>query len=220
MDYADARRRMVDSQLRPSSITDFAVLAAMLAVPRERFVPASRRPLAYIDDDIEIAETGEGRRFLMEPMPFARLAQLAAISEGDLVLDIGAATGYGAAVMARLADAVVALESDAGLAAEASATLVDLGIDNVAVVQGALAAGYPGQGPYDVILIEGSVAAVPEALFAQLREGGRLVAVVREGPIGKARLWRRVGAGVSAATAFDANVEPLPGFEAAPSFVF
>jgi len=221
-DFALARRNMVESQVRTNDVTDHALIAAMLDVPRERFVPPAMRELAYIDEDVPLkdVDSAGGRRWLMEPMPFARLVQLAEITATDLVLDVGCATGYSTAVMARLAESVVGLESDADLAAKAEASLIDEGIGNAAIVTGDMAKGYASQGPYDAIVLEGAVEHVPEDLFAQLREGGRLVAAVIDGPIGKATLFRSTGGGISSRVAFDVNVQPLPGFAKAPEFVF
>lgn len=222
MDFAKARRNMVESQIRPSNVTGRELVSAMLEIPRERFVPSSRRNLAYIDEDIIVREGDDGspRRWLMEPMPFARLVQLADVSPGDIVLDVGCATGYSTAVLARLADSVVGLESDGGLAAAADATLVDLGIGNAAIVTGDLAEGCPSQAPFDVIVLEGAVETIPDALFSQLREGGRLVAVVSDGPVGKATLFRSVDGDISSRVAFDAAVRPLPGFQRPQMFTF
>ncbi|MCT8974014.1 protein-L-isoaspartate O-methyltransferase family protein [Microbaculum marinisediminis] len=221
-DFSLARRNMVESQIRTNGVTDRRLIAALLEVPRERFVPATMRQLAYIDEDLPLKEgaSAEDRRWLMEPMPFARLAQLAEIGPNDLVLDIGCASGYSTAVLARLAESVVGLEADADLASRAESRLVDEGVGNAAIVTGDMTAGYESQGPYDVIFIEGAVEQVPSALFAQLREGGRLVAAVADGPVGKATLFRSVGGDVSQWVAFDVNVHPLPGFEKTPEFVF
>ncbi len=221
-DFALARRNMVESQIRTNDVTDHRLIAAFLEMPRERFVPPSMRELAYIDEDITLKEgdSTSGRRWLMEPMPFARMVQLAGISDTDLVLDVGCATGYSTAILARLAESVVGLESDAELAEKAEKHLVDLGIGNAAVVTGDLAQGYPSQGPYDVIILEGAVEEVPAELFSQLRDGGRIVAAVARGPIGKATLFRSTDGSVSSRVAFDVNVERLPGFQKAPEFVF
>ncbi|MCW5697829.1 MAG: protein-L-isoaspartate O-methyltransferase [Bauldia sp.] len=220
-DFAKARRTMVDRQVRTADVTAPRVLAAMAEVPRELFVPRAKRSLAYSDADIEIAapSAGGAARYLIEPAILARLVQLAAIGEGDIVLDIGCGTGYGAAVLARLAGAVVALEPDADLAAAATETLIDLGVDNAAVVTAAVDEGYPSAGPYDVILLEGSVESVPPALFDQLKAGGRLVAVIGPGPAGMATLYRKNG-DVAGRPAFNAPIPPLPCPPPAPTFVF
>ena len=218
-DFAAARLNMVESQVRVNAVTDERLIAAMAAVPRERFVPISRQGIAYMDEDIRISD-GKAPRFLMEPRVFAKLAQLAAITADELVLDIGCGTGYSTAVLSRLAGTVVALESDEDLAAQAGATLSDLGVDNAVVVAGALPDGYAKQAPYDVIFINGMVSSIPETLQSQLRENGRLVAVAGDGVSGRARLYMRAGDAFSGRDAFDANIRFLPGFEPVESFVF
>lgn len=221
-DYADRRTKMVDCQLRTTDVTDARVLDAMLAVPRERFVPAKLRELAYIDEDIQIAPPAGGlpARHLMEPSPFARIVQLAAIRPDDFVLDLGCGTGYSTAVIARLASSAIGLECDPELARQAADRLGELGYDNAVVVEGPLQEGHAPEGPFDVIVVEGAVAAVPEALFAQLRDGGRLVAVEGFGNAGVARLYIRDGEAVSGRRAFNAAVKPLPGFEPVETFQF
>ena len=215
-DFSTLRTKMVDGQLRTTDVTSLPILDAMLAIPREDFVPAGRRSLAYIDEDIEIAPG----RYLMEASPFARLLQLAQIGSGDFVLDVGAGTGYSAAVLSRLAGAVVALESDPALAQQAQTRLAALRCDTVAVVEGALQEGYASEAPYDVIVLSGAVDEVPEALLAQLKDGGRLAAVVGTGGTGVARLYTRHGGAVSSRRGFNAAVKPLPGFHSKPVFQF
>lgn len=221
-DFSERRVKMVDGQIRTTDVTDAAILAAMLSVPREAFVDPSQRELAYIDEDLRYAATAasDQPRYLMEPSPFAKLAQLAEINAGDFVLDVGCGTGYSAAVLSRLASSVVALEADAALADSATANLSSLGYDNVVVVMGPLAAGYPSEAPYDVIFVGGSVEQVPEALLAQLKEGGRLVAVEGRGNAGVARLFLKSGGDVTSRKAFNAAVKPLPGFNRMPEFEF
>jgi protein-L-isoaspartate(D-aspartate) O-methyltransferase len=216
MDYAAARRNMVETQLRPNKVTNEALLEALGSIPRERFVPQALRGIAYVDEDVPVAPG----RYLMEPMALGRLLQLAEVKAGDAVLDIGCGTGYAAAVLGRLARSVVAVEPDKELAARAAATLAELGVGNVTVLEGELGQGTPRQAPYDVIFIEGSVDAVPSAIIEQLADRGRLVTVIRQQGVGRATLMARVGGGVSSRVAFDAAVPPLPGFEAQPSFVF
>ncbi len=216
-DYAIARLNMVENQIRPNRVTDERVLAAIAEVPRERFVPKRLHGNAYVDQDIAL---GNGR-YLMEPVVFARLLQAAEIGPGDVVLDIGCGTGYSTAVLGKLAGTVVALESDAALAKEAIEALTELDVDNAAVVEGPLDEGYPRQAPYDVIVLGGSVDAVPDAITDQLVEGGRLVAVVNVAPsVGNIELIHRSHGGLSRRLLFDAAVPVLPGYAAELGFVF
>lgn len=219
IDFAEMRRAMVDAQVRANDVTDLRIVAAMLETPRERFVPAGLRNFAYIDDDLLVKE-GSPSRYLMEPMVLAKLLQAAEIGAEALVLDVGAASGYSTAVLAKLAGQVVALEEDSELAAQGSGVLVDLGLLNAAYVQGALTAGWPAEGPYDVILLNGSIDSAPEALLAQLKPGGRLVAVVGRGRSGRATVFTNTAGGIGSRVVFDAAVPTLPGFEARPGFVF
>ena len=215
--YATARLNMVENQIRPNRVTDERLLAAIAEVPRERFVPKRLQGNAYVDQDLAL---GDGR-YLMEPVVFARLLQAAAIGPGDVVLDIGCGTGYSAAVLGKLAGTVVALESDAALAEQAIDALTELDVDNAAVVEGPLDEGYPRQAPYDVIVLGGSVDAVPDAIADQLVEGGRLVAVVNVAPtVGNIEVIHRLRGGLSRRQLFDAAVPILPGFAAEHSFVF
>jgi protein-L-isoaspartate(D-aspartate) O-methyltransferase len=216
LDFAMARARMVESQLRPNAITDVGVLEAMASVAREDFVPADRRSVAYMDGDVAVANN----RYLMEPMVFGRLLQLAEIGPSDRVLDIGCATGYGAAVLARMAQTVIAIDEDKPLADEAAQLLRLQGVSNVTAENRPHAEGDAAHGPYDAIVIEGRVPVVPEKLFDQLKEGGRLVAVVGNGDLARAMLYRRNGS-IGSFAAFDASVQQLPGIVAPkPGFVF
>jgi len=219
MDYADARTMMVDTQIRTESVTDYDVIRAMSEVPRERFVPARAKPFAYTDADIVVKDDGD-RRCMMRPATLARLIQAAEIAPSDFVLVIGSASGYSAAVIAGLATSVIALESDEQLAGEASTTLMDLGIGNVAGVTGPLDAGYASEGPYDVIFLDGSVEEVPDGLFAQLKEEGRLVAIVGHGRASPAMVFTRTDDDIGSRPVFDAFAPPLPGFAKPKAFVF
>ncbi len=219
IDFAEMRRAMVDAQVRANDVTDLRIVAAMMETPRERFVPASLKNFAYIDDDLMVKD-GQPARYLVEPMVLAKLLQAAEIGPDALVLDIGAATGYSTAVLAKLSGQVVSLEEDAELAAQGSSVLVDLGLLNAAYVQGPMMAGWPAEAPYDVIFINGSVDEVPAGLFAQLKPGGRLVAVVGRGRAGRATVFTNTPGGVGSRIVFDAGVPTLPGFEARPGFVF
>lgn len=216
-DYAAARLNMVESQVRPNRVTDLRVVGAMFELPRERFVPDALRGIAYVDEDVPL---GAGR-YLMEPMVLARLIQTARIEAGDTVLDVGAGTGYGAAVMAQSAARVVALESDAALARHAQGALGALGINNVEVVSGPLNQGYARGAPYNVITFGGAVQHVPSAIIDQLAEGGRLVAVVASpGEPGRATLLTKVAGALSRRVVFDAGSRLLPGFELEAGFAF
>jgi len=216
MDYEAARRNMVDSQIRTNKVTHPGLLAALSSVPRERFLPADRAFAAYLDDDIPLAPG----RFLMEPMVFARLVQLAEPKPEDRALVIGSGLGYGAAVLAHLVASIVALESDAGLAARGKDQLAQLAIHNVVQVTGPLAQGWAGSAPYDLILIEGSVEEIPQALFGQMADGGRLVAVVATGGVGRATLFMERQKVISHRPYFDAAVPALAEFRRQQGFVF
>lgn len=216
-DYAAARHNMVESQIRTNRVTDGAVLEAMETVPREQFVPRERRGVAYVDEDLEIAPG----RFLMEPMVLARLLQEASIPPDAIALDIGCGTGYSTAVLAHVCQTAVGVESDPALAARATETLVDLGIDNALVVEASLTEGYPKQAPYGVILFSGAITRIPETIARQLAPGGRAVAVVDTGRgMGQARIFTRVGEMLSARPVFDAATPMLPDYVPEEQFVF
>lgn len=221
-DFAEARRTMIDRQVRTVDVTDTAVLKALGTVPREAFAPPVMRSIAYSDADIPIGgnDPGGERRFLVEPAILAKLLQLAEIEEDDIVLDIGCGTGYSSAVLSLLANSVVSVEVDPELAARATETLLELNIVNVAVVTGELANGYAPEGPYDVILMAGAVDEIPSALLDQLKEGGRLVTILGSGPAGRAVVAYRVDGDVSLRTAFNASAPALPGFAKARVFQF
>ena len=221
-DYEAARIHMVDSQLRTTDVTSHPVLTAFLKVPREAFVPDSLKPVAYIDEDMPVTAVAPGAvgRYIMEPSPLAKLIQLAEIATSDVVLEVGCGTGYASAILSQLGSSVVALESDTALAATATETLSRLGYDNVAVVTGDLEAGYAPEAPYDVVFVHGAVEFVPDALFAQMRDGGRLVVVEGYGNASQARLYIKEGGHVSERNVFNTAVKPLPGFRKAREFVF
>lgn len=215
-DFATQRINMVDSQVRPSDVTDRRILRAMLAVPRETFVPAQIKATAYMDEHLAL---GQGR-YLLAPRTFAKLVQLLTIGEDDAVLDVACATGYSTAVLATLARTVVALDGNAALAQQAQTALAGLGLTNTMVKTGELTAGAPSEGPFDAILINGCVVDVPDALLDQLKDGGRLAAVRSDGRVGQATVWRRHGTSFDARPAFDAGAPLLPEFEKEPGFVF
>jgi protein-L-isoaspartate(D-aspartate) O-methyltransferase len=216
MDFAAVRRNMVDRQLRTNKVIDEAVLQALGEIPREQFVPAPLRSVAYVDEDVPL---GAGR-YLIEPMVFGRLLQSAQVRRTDLVLDIGCGSGYSTAILSRLANMVVALECDRALARAAGAAIADLSIDNALVVEGPLEQGWPPQAPYNLIVLGGAAERIPETILGQLAEGGRLVGVeMREG-VGRAVLYLRNRGVISGRPLFDAAVPMLPGLAAEPSFVF
>jgi protein-L-isoaspartate(D-aspartate) O-methyltransferase len=215
-DAAAARRLMVDGQVRTADVTDSALLAAMLMVPRENFVPSPLAPLAYFDGDIPIAKG----RALLKPMVLAKLIQAARIRSEHRVLDVGCATGYSSAVLARLAGAVIALEEDAQLARQAKAALAALGAARVDVVVGPLTAGWPAGVPYDVILLNGAAEIIPETLGRQLKADGRLVGVSGGAPAAKGMIYHLIEGRLVGRPIFDAAASLLPGFVAPPAFVF
>ncbi len=217
MNHTLARRKMVENQLRANRVTEDNLVQAMGELPRERFVPAPQAGIAYVDEDLAIAPG----RYLLDPMVLGRLVQALEVRPADMVLDLACATGYSTAVLARLGGTVVAVEPDKALAALANETLNALSVDNAVVVEGEVAQGYPKQAPYDAILINGAVAAVPPALLEQLAEGGRLVTVVKDGPgLGRATLYRKLGGLAGHRVLFDAGTPLLPGFARQPGFVF
>lgn len=216
MDTAHARRTMVDNQVRPHDVTDLRILGALLAVPRERFLDPPHRAIAYLDTEVPVS--AESRRMLLKPIVFGKLLQAAGIKESERVLDVGCATGYSAAVLAKLAATVVALEEDAALVRAAGSNLAE--VNNVSVVTGPLTSGWPQGGPYDVILLEGRSEIAPEQLCGQLADGGRLLAVIGSAPMGKATIYTKAGPHVTARPLFDAGAPVLPGFVKPPEFVF
>jgi len=226
VDFERQRLTMVETQIRPNEVTETRLLAALRALPRERFVPPRLRTLAYMDEGIEVFPSIDGApaRFLLAPMVLARLVQLAAIAPQDTVLDIGCATGYSTAVLAQLGRTVVGLEPQPELAQAARAILPDVGIANAEIVEGPLAQGRPEMGPYDVILVNGALPELPETLVAQMNEGGRLAVILsagaNSGSQGKAYLFVKVGGEMSGVPHFDAGARPLPGFLPEPSFRF
>ncbi len=216
-DYAARRTMMVDTQVRTSDVTRYPILQAMLTIPREEFVPRAKRAVAYAGDHVALGH----ERYLLDPRVFAKMIDGLEIGPADLVLDLGCGLGYSAAVIAHMAEAVVALEEAGELATEAAEILAAQGADNAVVAEGTLAEGDPGHGPYDVIMVEGGVEEIPPALIEQLKTGGRMAAVFMEGRAGRARLGYRTASGAMAwRYAFDATAPVLPGFARAPAFRF
>lgn len=215
-DFAARRRTMVDTQVRPSDVTKYPIIDAMLSVPRELFVPTGRREAAYIGENLPI---GPGR-VIFEPRTLAKMLDALDLRDDEVVLDLGAGLGYSAAVLSRLAGAVVALEEDESFARETEAALVEVGADNVAVVVGPLAEGAPRHGPYDAILVEGAVETMPASIAAQLKPGGRMACLFQEGQLGICRIGHASeGGGVTWRDAFNATAPVLPGFAVQRDFV-
>jgi protein-L-isoaspartate(D-aspartate) O-methyltransferase len=207
-DFSTRRLMMVDTQIRPSDVTKFPIIDALLAVPREVYVPRDRRETAYMSDNLPI---GSGR-VILEPRTFAKFLDALNIQPGEAVLDLGCGLGYSTAVIARLAEAVVAVEEDETLATEAQRTLSQEGVDNAAVIVGPLAGGAAKHGPYDVIMLEGGVETVPEALLAQLKDGGRIGCLFMEGALGVARIGYRIDGAMTWRSVFNASAPVLTGF--------
>jgi protein-L-isoaspartate(D-aspartate) O-methyltransferase len=213
-DFAARRTMMVDTQVRPSDVTKFPIIEAMLAVPREHFVPNAKREAAYVGENVEL---GRGR-VLLEPRTLAKMLDALDIRADELVLDIGAALGYSSAVIARMAEAVVAVEEDEAMADEAQTLLSEAGVDSVAVHQGPLAEGAARHGPYDVIVIQGAVEHLPAALTEQLKDGGRMAVLFAEGALGVVRIGYKIDGRMNWRFAFNAGAPVLPGFERHQAF--
>ncbi len=213
-DFAQRRMMMVDTQVRPSDVTKFPIIDAMLSVPREAYVPSQMREAAYVGDNIRLGP----QRVILDPRTFAKMLDALDIQPTEMVLVLAAGLGYPAAVIARLAEAVIAVEEDTMLAAEAERTLSAEGVDNAVVMTGPLVSGGAKHGPYDVIVIEGGVEEVPEAVLAQLKDGGRIGALYMAQGVGVVRTGVRRGGAMSWRDAFNATAPVLPGFGRARAF--
>ena len=209
-DFSNRRTMMVDTQVRPSDVTKFPIIEAMLTIPREAYVPAAAREAAYMGENLTIA----AGRVMLEPRTLAKMLDALDIQPTDVVLDVGCGLGYSSAVMARFADAVVAVESDAGLAAEAERILLTQGVDNAAVICGPLAAGAAKHGPYDVVTVQGGVETVPAALLDQIKDGGRIACIFMEGALGVVRIGHKRNGVVGWRYSFNAGAPVLQGFAA------
>lgn len=214
-DYQARRTMMVDTQVRPSDVTKFPIINAMLSVPREAFVPDSKREAAYVGENVYLG----GGRVVLEPRTLAKILDALDIHPDEMVLDIGCGLGYSSAVVAQLAEAVVAVEEEPAFVAEAQSLLAEHGADNVAVVEAPLASGAAKHGPYDVIMIEGSVEALPPELLEQLRDGGRIGALFMEGSLGVCRIGYKIDGEMTWRFAFNASAPVLKGFERQDTFV-
>lgn len=207
---------MVDTQVRPSDVTKFPIISAMLAIPREVYVPDGQREAAYLGDNLDL---GPGGRVMLEPRSLAKLLDAINVQPSDVVLDIGCGLGYSSAVIARMADAVIALEEDEAMAEDAQERLSAQGVDNVAVIAGALAEGAARHGPYEVILLQGAVETMPGVITDQLSDGGRIGAIFMEGQLGVARIGYKRAGRVYWRDLFNAAAPVLPGFGRVAEFV-
>ncbi|WP_425074930.1 protein-L-isoaspartate O-methyltransferase family protein [Sagittula sp. S175] len=215
-DFATRRRMMVDTQVRPSDVTEFPIIDAMLTVPREAFVPRDRIEAAYVSEHVEL---GKGR-VLLDPRVFAKMLDALDVSNNDLVLDLGAGYGYSSAVIARIAEAVVAVEDDETRHDEAQALLTEHHADNVILHNAPLTEGAAEHGPYDVIIIEGGVEVLPAAIEAQLKEGGRMAVIFMEGALGTVKVGHKIDGVINWRYAFNGTAPVLPGFETVEEFAF
>ena len=213
-DYAARRTMMVDTQIRPSDVTKFPIINAMLSVPREAFVPDHVREAAYIGENVDLG----GARVILEPRTLAKMLDALDIQSDELALDVGCAMGYSSAVIAHMAEAVVAVEEDGDLVKEAQTSLAEHGADNVILHEGPLAQGAAEHGPFDVIVIEGAVAHLPETILDQLKDGGRIACLFMDGALGVVRIGYKIDGAVNWRFAFNAGAPVLPGFERHSAF--
>lgn len=215
-DFALRRRMMVDTQVRPSDVTKYPIIDAMLRVPREAYVPAARIEAAYMGENIVLAPV----RVMLEPRTSAKMLDALELQRSDAVLDVGCGLGYSAALLAEMVDAVVAIEEDEAMAAAAEANLAAQSVHNVAIVRAPLRDGAAKHGPYDAIMIEGAVEVMPDAILTQLKDGGRIAAIFADGALGVVRIGYKIDGSVSWRFAFNAGAPVLPGFAKAPDFAF
>lgn len=216
MDHQEARRAFVDGQVRTNDVTDVALQKALLAVPREAYVPRTARDVAYAEADIALCEG----RHLIEGRDFAKLVQALRIRPTDVILDVGCGYGYSSAVLAQMAETVIGLESHPDLAKRAEDNLADQGVVNAVVVRGPFEKGAAKHGPFDVILVNGTTPDVPASLFEQLAEGGRMGLFLGDATRARAFLVEKRGGAPSKRSLFEATPPVLPGFERKPAFVF
>lgn len=215
-DFATRRETMVDTQVRPSDVTKFPIIDAMLRIPREVYVPDEKVEAAYAGDNIDLGDN----RVILEPRTFSKMLDALNLQRTDVVLDLGCAYGYSAAVLADMVEAVVAVEEDPDMAREAVSVLADQGVDNAAIVESRLAEGAPKHSPYDAILLEGAAEQVPDAILAQLKDGGRIAVLFSEGALGVVRIGFKIDGNVTWRFDFNAGAPVVPGFERARDFVF
>jgi len=215
-DYKTARTAMVDCQIRPSDVTKYPIIEAFLTTPREAYVPPGKRPVAYAGEHIAL----NNGRVLLDARTFAKMLDALNVQRNELVLDLGCGLGYSTAILAAMAEAVVAVESDTDMAAEASATLSDQSVDNAFVTSGDLTKGNAKNGPYDVIILQGAVEEIPDTLIDQLKDGGRICAIFRNGNYGECRIGYKSHQKLSWRAVFNASAPLIYGFETKPEFKF
>lgn len=213
-DFATLRTTMVDTQVRPSDVTKYPIIDAMLSVPREKFVPDAKRECAYVGEHVEL---GNGR-VVLDARVLAKMLDSLDIQKYELVLDLGCAMGYSSAVIARMAEAVVAVEEDEALAKEAASVLSETGADNVIVETGAIAKGAAQHGPYDVVILQGGVENLPEEILSQVKENGRICAIFLDGALGVVRIGYKIDGAVTWRMVFNGTAPVLPGFEKRAEF--
>ena len=214
-DFAARREIMVDTQIRPSDVTKFPVIQAMLKIPREYFVPRDKREVAYIGENVSL----EDGRVIIDPRTLAKFLDFLDVGQDELVLDIGSGLGYSSAILSCLSEAVVALEDDCSRVAETEETVRDMGLDNICVQKGILHEGAPQHGPYDVIIIQGAVEDIPVAVISQLKNGGRIAAIFMDGRLGEARIGYKFDDQINWRFAFNAGAPVLKGFQKVNKFV-
>ncbi len=214
-DFASLRMMMVDTQVRPSDVTKFPIIEAMLNIPREVYVPHDLRAAAYVGKNLTLPARG---RVVLEARTAAKMLDALDLQPGDLVLDIGPGLGYSAALLARMVETVIAVEEDESLAADAERLLAEQGVDNAVLVRAGLTVGEPKHGPYDAIIVEGGIETFPEALAAQLKEGGRVAALFMEGNLGTVRIGHKIEGRIDWRFAFNASAPVLPGFALSREF--
>ena len=215
-DYKSRRTMMVDTQVRPSDVTKFPIIDALLSVPREEYVPDHKREAAYIGENVDL----DGGRVLLEVRTFAKMLDAVDVQPTDVVLDLGCGLGYSTAVLAQIADFVVAVEDDAARAEEAQLVLTSQGVDNAAVFEGKLADGAVKNGPYDVIILQGAVEMLPDPLLDQIKDGGRIIAIFAEDALGVVKIGRKIDGILNWRMAFNAGAPVLDGFAKEAVFSF
>lgn len=220
IDFEHARANMVDCQVRTCDVTEHELISAMLSVPREHFVPSSKQPLAYIDEDLSLDGIASSKRYLMQAASFAKLAQLASVDKDDVVLVVGSGAGYSSAVLSLLSSSVVAIEEDEALVKFSTDVLSQLDYMNVVVLKAPLQNGYPKEAPYDVVFFEGAIEVLPSTFCDQLNDGGRLICVEGVGNSAVAKIYSKSDGLMSEREAMNCSIKPLPGFNRSKEFSF